>query len=115
MQLYYTRTNSTVPPPSLPLVEIGGSAKGDRYYPTADQVYGEGVEVLVREEDTQALNEPIIAPVQQKKFTVQETDLPRVRFSREFMLDLMNYPEGIRNIAFAGHLHHGKTACCGSH
>ena len=26
------------------------------------------------------------------------------------MSDLMNFPEQIRNIAFAGHLHHGKTA-----
>lgn len=26
------------------------------------------------------------------------------------MTDLMNFPEQIRNIAFAGHLHHGKTA-----
>ena len=67
------------------------------------------MEVLVREEDQQPLSEPIVQPVQQKKFTVQEADLPRVHFSRDFMVDLMNYPEGIRNIAFAGHLHHGKT------
>jgi len=26
------------------------------------------------------------------------------------MTDLMNYPDQIRNVAFAGHLHHGKTA-----
>ncbi|KAF2096651.1 116 kda u5 small nuclear ribonucleoprotein-like protein component [Rhizodiscina lignyota] len=81
-----------------------------RYYPTAQQVYGEDVETMVQEEDTQALDQPIIAPVVQKKFTVQEEDLPPVRFSRDFMTDLMNYPEKVRNIALAGHLHHGKTA-----
>ncbi|KAF1975266.1 P-loop containing nucleoside triphosphate hydrolase protein [Bimuria novae-zelandiae CBS 107.79] len=81
-----------------------------QYYPSASDVYGLGVEVLVQEEDTQALSQPIIAPVVQKKFTVQEEDLPPVHYSRQLMTDLMNYPDQIRNIAIAGHLHHGKTA-----
>ncbi|MCJ1373112.1 hypothetical protein MMC20_004339 [Loxospora ochrophaea] len=81
-----------------------------QYYPTAQQVYGEDVETLVQEEDAQPLTQPIIAPIQQKRFTVQEIDLPPVHFGRDFMTDLMNFPDQIRNIAFAGHLHHGKTA-----
>lgn len=81
-----------------------------QYYPTAQQVYGADVETMVQEEDLQPLTQPIIAPIQQKKFVVQEADLPPVYFSRDFMTDLMNFPEQIRNIAFAGHLHHGKTA-----
>jgi U5 small nuclear ribonucleoprotein component len=81
-----------------------------QYYPTAQQVYGEDVETMVQEEDAQPLTQPIIAPVEQKKFTIQEADLPPVYFDRNFMTDLMNFPEQIRNIAFAGHLHHGKTA-----
>ncbi|KAK2784750.1 hypothetical protein FQN53_008306 [Emmonsiellopsis sp. PD_33] len=81
-----------------------------QYYPTAQQVYGEGVETLVEEEDAQPLTQPIIAPVEQKKFAVQEADLPRVFYSREFMTDLLNFPDQTRNIALAGHLHHGKTA-----
>ncbi|KAF2682761.1 116 kda u5 small nuclear ribonucleoprotein-like protein component [Lentithecium fluviatile CBS 122367] len=81
-----------------------------QYYPSASDVYGPDVEVLVQEEDTQMLSQPIIEPVVQKKFTVQEADLPPVHYSRELMTDLMNYPEQIRNVAIAGHLHHGKTA-----
>lgn len=81
-----------------------------QYYPTAQQVYGEDVETMVQEEDAQPLTQPIIAPVTQKKFQVQEADLPQVYYSREFMTDLLSFPEGIRNIAVAGHLHHGKTA-----
>jgi U5 small nuclear ribonucleoprotein component len=81
-----------------------------QYYPTAQQTYGADVETMVQEEDAQPLSQPIIAPVQQKKFTIQETDLPPVTFGRDFMTDLMNLPEQIRNVAFAGHLHHGKTA-----
>ncbi|KAK3309945.1 P-loop containing nucleoside triphosphate hydrolase protein [Chaetomium strumarium] len=81
-----------------------------QYYPTAAQVYGEEVETLVQEEDAQPLTQPIIAPIEQKKFNIEEADLPPVYFDRSFMTDLMNYPEQIRNIALAGHLHHGKTA-----
>jgi U5 small nuclear ribonucleoprotein component len=81
-----------------------------QYYPTAAQLYGEGVETMVQEEDAQPLTVPIIAPVEQKKFMIEEADLPPVFFDRSFMTDLMNYPEQIRNVALAGHLHHGKTA-----
>ncbi|KAL2199368.1 P-loop containing nucleoside triphosphate hydrolase protein [Corynascus similis CBS 632.67] len=81
-----------------------------QYYPTAAQVYGEGVETLVQEEDAQPLTQPIVAPVEQKKFSIEEADLPPVYFDRNFMTDLMNFPEQIRNVALAGHLHHGKTA-----
>ncbi|KAF2723321.1 P-loop containing nucleoside triphosphate hydrolase protein [Polychaeton citri CBS 116435] len=83
-----------------------------QYYPSANQVYGEGVEVLVQEEDTQTLQQPIVAPVEQKKFAVQEEgeDLPPACFDRNFLAGLMRYPEQVRNIAFMGHLHHGKTS-----
>ncbi|MDI1488194.1 MAG: hypothetical protein OHK93_007468 [Ramalina farinacea] len=81
-----------------------------QYYPTAAQTYGPDVETMVQEEDAQPLSQPIIAPVVQKKFAIQETDLPPVHFARDFMTDMMNFPEQIRNIAFVGHLHHGKTA-----
>ncbi|KAI1334137.1 P-loop containing nucleoside triphosphate hydrolase protein [Xylariaceae sp. FL0016] len=81
-----------------------------QYYPTAQQVYGADVETLVQEEDAQPLTQPIVAPVEVKKFSVEEADLPPVFFDRSFTTDLMNFPEQIRNIAFAGHLHHGKTA-----
>lgn len=81
-----------------------------QYYPSAQQVYGAEVETLVQEEDSQPLSEPIIAPTQQKKFAISETELPPVYFSREFMSDLLNFPDQIRNVAVVGHLHHGKTA-----
>ncbi|KAI2626399.1 P-loop containing nucleoside triphosphate hydrolase protein [Xylaria nigripes] len=81
-----------------------------QYYPTAQQVYGADVETLVQEEDAQPLTQPIIAPVEIKKFSVEEADLPPVYFDRNFMTDLMNFPDQIRNVTLAGHLHHGKTA-----
>ncbi|XDG08774.1 hypothetical protein ABKA04_008389 [Annulohypoxylon sp. FPYF3050] len=81
-----------------------------QYYPSAEQVYGPDVEILVEEEDAQPLSEPIVAPVDVKKFSIEEEDLPPVHFDRKFMADLMNFPDQIRNIALAGDLHHGKTA-----
>ena len=81
-----------------------------QYYPTAQQVYGPDVETLVQEEDTQTLEQPIVQPVEHKKFTVEEEDLPSVYFDRGFLTDLMSFPEQIRNIALCGHLHHGKTS-----
>ncbi|KAK9452609.1 P-loop containing nucleoside triphosphate hydrolase protein [Dipodascopsis uninucleata] len=81
-----------------------------KYYPTAEEVYGPDVEAVVHEEDTQPLSEPIIAPIKVNKFAVEEVGLPDVFYSREFMMDIMNFPDQIRNIALVGHLHHGKTA-----
>ncbi|KAI0106690.1 P-loop containing nucleoside triphosphate hydrolase protein [Daldinia grandis] len=81
-----------------------------QYYPTAQQVYGADVETLVQEEDAQPLSQPIVAPVDIKKFSIEEVDLPPVHFDRNFMTDLMNFPDQIRNVALAGDLHHGKTA-----
>lgn len=115
MQVDGENTHSTKRRKLTSLAEDGPSNavilhEDKQYYPTASQVYGQDVETMVQEEDAQSLSQPIIAPVVQKKFTVQEADLPSVSFSRDFMTDMMNFPEQIRNVAIAGHLHHGKTA-----
>jgi U5 small nuclear ribonucleoprotein component len=80
-----------------------------QYYPSAEQVFGPDVEVLVQEEDTQPLSEPIVAPIKIKSFAVEEKDLPPTYYSREYMIQLTRAPETVRNVAFVGHLHHGKT------
>ncbi|KAI2809549.1 U5 small nuclear ribonucleoprotein component [Blomia tropicalis] len=81
-----------------------------KYYPTAEEIYGPDVEALVQEEDTQPLTQPIIEPVRQKKFSHHVQDLPTTTYNLEFMTDLMDNPNLIRNVAFIGHLHHGKTS-----
>jgi U5 small nuclear ribonucleoprotein component len=80
-----------------------------QYYPSASQVFGPDVEVLVQEEDTQPLTEPIVAPLKVKSFAVEEKDLPPVNYSRAYMAQLTHFPEAVRNIALVGQLHHGKT------
>lgn len=80
------------------------------YYPSATEVYGEDVETLVQEEDTQPLSQPIVEPEKVRSFAVEEKGLPNTRFDRAFMMQLMQFPEMVRNVAIVGHLHHGKTS-----
>lgn len=51
---------------------------------------------------------PIIAPVKHKNFQVQE-ERGVTHYKAEFLTGLMGSPALIRNVAIAGHLHHGKT------
>ena len=80
-----------------------------KYYPTADAVFGAGVETLVMDEDAQPLEVPIIAPVKAKKIETLEKEPMKTRFTNEFLATLMANPELVRNVAVVGHLHHGKT------
>lgn len=81
-----------------------------KYYPEASEVYGEETEINVEEEDSQPIEEPIIAPVKTKDFDLLETEFPTVSYTREFATGLSSSPTLVRNIALCGHLHHGKTA-----
>ena len=54
-----------------------------KYYPTAEEVYGAGVETLVQDEDTQMLSEPIVQPTKVKSFTLSEKDLPVTTYRKE--------------------------------
>jgi len=81
-----------------------------KYYPTAEEVYGPNVETIIQEEDTQALTQPIIAPVKINKFSHHVSDHPSTDYSLEFLTDLMDTSDLIRNVALVGHLHHGKTS-----
>lgn len=80
-----------------------------KYYPSAEEIYGPDVETLVQEEDTQALAVPIVAPIVSKKFSHFSKELPASNVDREFMTDLMDNGNLIRNVSLIGHLHHGKS------
>jgi len=81
-----------------------------KYYPTASEVYGPEVETIVQEEDAQPLTEPIIAPVRKNKFQHVEQELPETTYDPEYMADLMDNANLIRNVSLVGHLHHGKSS-----
>nr|CAD7441460.1 unnamed protein product [Timema bartmani] len=81
-----------------------------RYYPAALEVFGPEVETIVQEEDNQPLDVPLVAPIKKKKFQLKEQQLPETIYNMEFLADMMDNPNLIRNVALVGHLHHGKTA-----
>ena len=59
------------------------------YYPSHSQVYGPDVEIVIQEEDTQPITEPIIKPETVTKFTVVNAateHVPRTVYEKEFML-----------------------------
>ncbi|XP_044763809.1 116 kDa U5 small nuclear ribonucleoprotein component [Coccinella septempunctata] len=80
-----------------------------QYYPSALEIYGPDVETIVQEEDTQALDVPLVEPVKKKKFHLKEQDVPETTYNMEFLTDVMDNTSLIRNVALIGHLHHGKT------
>eukprot|EP00124_Ichthyophonus_hoferi_P006096 Ihof_evm1s1199 gene=Ihof_evmTU1s1199 len=80
-----------------------------KYYPTAMEVYGEDVETMVQEEDTQPITEPIVLTKKSKKWSKLEKSYPATTYSKEYLADLTDNAELVRNVAFIGHLHHGKT------
>lgn len=83
-----------------------------KYYPSALEVYGAGIEVSVQDEDTQMLSEPIIAPIKQVQITHQEAGIPEMKHAPT--LEYFHHLSGLRgrrrNVAFVGHIHHGKTS-----
>ncbi|KAJ3639023.1 hypothetical protein Zmor_022088 [Zophobas morio] len=80
-----------------------------KYYPEASEIYGEGVETLVQEEDTMDLEEPIVLPIKSSKYAYSEKELPETTYSKEFLADMIDNPNLIRNVALVGALHSGKT------
>ncbi|CAD5332649.1 unnamed protein product [Arabidopsis thaliana] len=81
-----------------------------KYYPIAEEVYGEDVETLVMDEDEQSLEQPIIKPVRDIRFEVGVIkDQTTTYVSTLFLIGLMSNPALVRNVALVGHLQHGKT------
>ena len=50
--------------------------------------------------------------IQRKNFLFQhvENELPNTTYDPEFMADLMDNANLVRNVALVGHLHHGKSS-----
>ena len=80
-----------------------------KYYPTSIEVYGEEVETTVQEEDTQAITQPIVAPIKAKDYDFVERKQPETVYSTDFFTSLMPHAHLVRNVAVVGHMSHGKT------
>lgn len=75
-----------------------------------------GAETIIVEPKQVPENQPVLRADLQKRTHIEFTaesaeDLPETTYSREYMLKLANdLPERIRNVAFVGNLHTGKTS-----
>jgi len=79
-------------------------------YPSAAEIYGPGVETIVGDVDTQPLEQPIIAPVIEKKFDLIFKEPLETTFDWKFVSETSKaVPDSIRNVVLLGNLHHGKT------
>jgi len=81
-----------------------------KYYPSAEEVYGAEADIVYAAEDTQALETPILAASKSRQFSHIETERPDTTFDYKFMAGLMDNMSFVRHVAFAGHIHHGKTS-----
>lgn len=88
-------------------------AEDREHYPSAQDVFGPDTEVLIEEEDSQPITEPIIAPKLDKTSSLAETKAtePMPKYKLEyFAAAVLSTPGLIRNVALIGGLHHGKTS-----
>lgn len=96
--------------------EFGNLGGGDRGGPSTSQALQpfDDVEILVQEEDTEAITQPIVKPIVIKRFSHhvshEKHGLPRTTFDFKFLHKLMEHDHAIRNVAIIGHLLHGKTS-----
>jgi len=51
---------------------------------------------MVQAEDTQMITEPIVKPVDNKKFAKELQELPETVYEKEFLADMMDLPDLIR-------------------
>ena len=79
------------------------------FYPESNEIFP-NAENIVMEEDAQPITQPIIAPIQTKKFDIYEKEIPELNFSIDYLNNLINNPKLIRNISIAGGLHHGTSS-----
>lgn len=83
-----------------------------KYYASAEDVYGAGVQTLVEDEDAQPLSEPIVAPrvVRTAAAPGAAEEADAAVHGAAYLADVCACAARVRNVALVGALHHGKTS-----
>ena len=79
------------------------------YFASANDIYGDGVETITMEEDTQNIAEPLVKPIKTRSISVLESRVPETVYDSEYLAGFMTSRSLVRNVAFVGHIHSGKT------
>ena len=81
-----------------------------KYYPDAEEVYGDETQIIVGEEDAQPIEVPIIAPTVEKKFNVDSRKSKKNTRESDYLHSMSQKQQFVRNITVAGYIGHGKTS-----
>ncbi|KAA8493259.1 U5 small nuclear ribonucleoprotein component protein [Porphyridium purpureum] len=85
-------------------------------FPSASEIYGPDVEIVVGDEDTQRIEDAILPPERELNDAHvvrldQTSGHPDMLESRAYLISgLLPTGKRVRSVAIAGHLHHGKTS-----
>lgn len=63
------------------------------YYPSSRAVYGDAVETMVQEEDSQPLSVPIVAPIKVRSFRAGAAGGPPRRYDDEYVASIRGSAE----------------------
>lgn len=74
------------------------------------QNFGPDVETVYATQDALELEIPIVEPLKDEKFTIEEESLPKTTYSKQYLSDLLHIPSKIRNVSICGGLQSGKTS-----
>lgn len=80
------------------------------YYSTMSETFGNDVETVIQTTDNQTIDEPLVKPITEKKSKIEEKGLPKTKYSKDYLAELLNYPNKVRNVSFVGSLKSGKTS-----
>ncbi|CCH43514.1 Elongation factor G [Wickerhamomyces ciferrii] len=80
------------------------------YYSTMSETFGNDVETIIQTTDNQTIEEPLIKPNIEKKHKIEESRLPKTKYSKEYLIELLKLPSKVRNVSFVGSLKSGKTS-----
>ena len=97
----------------------------DQVIPSDGRFYGEEVEMVIAEEDTQQITKPLLFDTSStvtRYFAAENASVQAFRRhgvcagppAGEFLRQIVKeFPDRMRTVVFLGHLHHGKTSICG--
>ncbi|MEN2496464.1 MAG: U5 small nuclear ribonucleoprotein component [Marteilia pararefringens] len=81
-----------------------------KLYESANEIFGDNVDVIFENEDEMAIEEPLVAPKKSIRYSYFEKDLPETTYDMRYLAEIMDVPTLIRNVSLVGNIHSGKTS-----
>lgn len=72
--------------------------------------FGPDVETIYATQDTLEPEAPIVKPLRDEKFKIEEQNLPKTTYSKQYLWNLLHIPSKTHNVTICGGLYSGKTS-----